>query len=74
MEVNKVFNDDCLNIFKVIENDSIDLVITDPPYKKVQGGCTNHAVKLTGATKEDMSSGKFFKENIIGFNEWIPEV
>ena len=74
MEVNKVFNDDCLNIFKVIENNSIDLVITDPPYKKVQGGCTNHAVKLTGATKEDMSSGKFFKENIIGFNEWIPEV
>lgn len=69
----KLFFGNCLEGFKKIPNDSVDLVCTDPPYKKVQGGCTNHAVKLSGATKEELSKGKFFKENIIKFEEWIPE-
>lgn len=30
--LNKIYNDDCLNLFKKIDNDSIDLVILDPPY------------------------------------------
>ena len=74
MEVNKIINDDCLNVFKGMPDGSVDLVLTDPPYKKVQGGCTNHAVRLAGATREELASGKFFKENIIKFSEWIPEV
>lgn len=66
--------DDCMNVFKTIQDNSIDLVCTDPPYKKVQGGCTNHAVRLSGATQKDMAEGRFFKENIIKFEEWMPEV
>ena len=31
--INKVFNEDCLEILKKIPNDSIDLIITDPPYQ-----------------------------------------
>lgn len=69
----KLFSGDCLDAFKKIPDNSVDLVCTDPPYKKVQGGCTNHAVKLSGATKEELSQGKFFKENIIKFEDWIPE-
>ena len=72
--LNKIINDDCLNVFKNIPDNYIDLVCTDPPYKKVQGGCTNKAVRLTGATQDEMSKGKFFKENIIKFEEWLPEV
>lgn len=74
MEVNKIINDNCLNVFKGMPDGSVDLILTDPPYKKVQGGCTNHAVRLAGATREELASGKFFKENIIKFSEWIPEV
>lgn len=69
----KLFLGDCLEQMKKIPDEKVDLVCTDPPYKKVQGGCTNHAVKLSGATQEDLSKGKFFQENIIKFEEWIPE-
>lgn len=71
---NKIIHADCMDILKQLPDKCIDLVLTDPPYKKVQGGCTNHAVKLKGATQNDMATGKFFKENIIKFEEWIPEV
>ena len=27
----KLYNDDCLNVLKDIEDKSIDLVVTDPP-------------------------------------------
>lgn len=33
-ELNKIYNDDCLNILKNLPDNSIDLVITDPPYGK----------------------------------------
>ena len=32
MELNRIINDDCLNVLKQIESGSIDLVVTDPPY------------------------------------------
>src|SRR3990167_387574 len=32
LELNKVYNMDCLEGMKLIENESIDLIITDPPY------------------------------------------
>ena len=72
--MNKIIYDNCLNVFKNIDDKSIDLVCTDPPYKKVQGGCTNHAVKLKGSSQKDLSKGKFFKNNDIKFDEWMPEV
>ena len=69
----KLYHGDCLELMKDIPDNSVDCIITDPPYKKVSGGCTNHAVRLKGSTKEDMASGRFFKENIINFEEWLPE-
>ena len=70
----ELYNDDCLEVFKNIEDESIDLICTDPPYKKVQGGCTNHAVTLKGALREEMAKGTFFKHNEIKFENWIPEI
>ena len=32
MEVNKIYNDDCINGMKRIHDNSIDLIVTDPPY------------------------------------------
>ena len=32
IEINKIYNDDCLNIFKLLPDKSIDLILTDPPY------------------------------------------
>ena len=30
--INKIFHDDCLTVMKNIPNESIDLIVTDPPY------------------------------------------
>jgi len=46
-----LFNDDCLEVFKQIPDESIDCVVTDCPYHIVSGGCTNDAVKI-GRTRE----------------------
>jgi site-specific DNA-methyltransferase (adenine-specific) len=32
MEINQIYNEDCIELMKQIENDSIDLIIADPPY------------------------------------------
>ena len=34
----KLYNDDCLNVLKDIGDNSIDLVVTDPPYEVMTGG------------------------------------
>lgn len=42
IEINKIYNEDCLTGMKKIKSDSIDLVFTSPPYaerrKKIYGG------------------------------------
>lgn len=45
-----LYNDDCLNVFKTINDNSIDLIVSDIPYKIVSGGCTKDPVKIR-ATK-----------------------
>lgn len=65
---------DCLEIMKDIPDNSIDLIVTDPPYKIVQGGCTNKAVRLKGSNQEQLKKGTLFNNNSIKFSEWIPEV
>ena len=65
---------DCLELMKDIPDKSIDLVVTDPPYKIVQGGCTNKAVRLKVSNQEQLKKGTLFNNNSIKFNEWIPEV
>src|SRR5699024_830744 len=32
MELNKIYNEDCLEGMKKIKDNSIDLIVTDPPY------------------------------------------
>lgn len=70
MQLNIIHNEDFL--LNDLPNESVDLVVTDPPYKLVQGGCTNKAVRLKGAT--DLKSGSVFSNNSIKFKDWIPEV
>lgn len=80
-------NDDCLNVFKTINDNSIDLIVSDIPYKIVSGGCTKDPVKIR-ATKfmggmldrhnpndhDLIKSGKIFKYNDIKFSEFLPSL
>lgn len=34
MEIDKIFNQDCIDGMKIIPDESVDLIVTDPPYNK----------------------------------------
>ena len=42
MELNKIYNGDAFELIKQIEDKSIDLIITDPPYLHTKGRGINH--------------------------------
>ena len=72
-----LFNNDCLQILEVIPNNSIDLIVTDCPYKVIShGGSKNPNVKLCGGMlnhdNDYVKQGKLFKYNSIKFCEWLP--
>lgn len=52
IELNKIYNEDCLEGMKRIEPKSIDLIITDPPYLHVKGGMKSKKYN-TGTWKEN---------------------
>lgn len=57
---NTIYNDDCLNILKIIPDNSIDFVITDPPFN----------VKLKYNTIKDDMSDENYRDWCI---KWISE-
>lgn len=69
----QIFNDDCLKIMKDIPDGSIDLVVTDPPYKTITGGDCNGK---NSERPKGMLSGnrKLFKNQNMKISDWIPEV
>lgn len=71
----KLYNENCLNILKDIESESVDLVVTDCPYHIVSGGCTNDAVKIGRSRKKESHGGWYVGDtqhaNLGGiFNEF----
>ena len=72
LEINKIYNMDCLEGMKSIPDNSIDLIVTDPPYKTTSRGSSGGT---GGILKEEINKrGKVFKHNDIEFNEWLPEL
>ena len=67
---------DCLELMKAIPSNSIDCVLTDPPYILTGGGRGKGAPVggVFGKHNEGMKSGKVFKHNIVRFEEWLGEV
>jgi site-specific DNA-methyltransferase (adenine-specific) len=74
----ELFCGDCLEQMKHLPDGSIDLILTDPPYKIVSGGCTNKGGGATSGilsrTADEVRKGTLFKHNSITFAEWLPEV
>ncbi len=63
IEINKIHQGNCLELMKEIEKDSIDLIVTDPPYKTTARG---HAGNSGGMMQKDINkSGNVFKHNSI---------
>lgn len=71
-------NCNCITGLKSLQGESVDLLVTDPPYKIVSGGAAaNDGRQMSGAISHESKltkQGKIFKYNDIKFGEWLPEV
>lgn len=64
---------DCLDVLAALPAESVDLIVSDPPYRVIGGG-----IKLTAANgyrKSVLSAndGKIFQHNNITYDQFMPE-
>lgn len=69
----ELYQGDCLEVMKNIENESIDMIAIDPPYKLASGGCKGGLkVVFNTITEEQKQSGVMFK--IPKFKDYFNEL
>ena len=67
----KLINGGCLEYMQTLENESIDLIVTDPPYPTTSRG---HAGNSGGMLQKEINKkGKVFEHNNIDCTEYAPE-
>lgn len=71
MELDKIYNMDCLSGMKKIQSGSIDLIVTDPPYRVTQKG--NSGTMSGYWTEQRTNKGKIFEHNDIEIEQYLPE-
>lgn len=70
---NKVFNEDARTFLKKLPSDSIDLVVTDPPYKVTSRGI-GRRTSTGGMMRSKLTcQGKIFEHNSINIKEYVSE-
>lgn len=71
METNIIYNLDCKDLFKQIDDCSIDLIVTDPPYKLTSRGSSG---TMGGYWKTELAKkGKVFQNNDIDIEDYIDD-
>ncbi len=72
MEFDKLYNEDCIQILKEVEKDSIDLVFADPPYFLSNGGVSYSCGKVVSVNKGEWDKSN--KEDARIFTrKWLIE-
>lgn len=61
-----------MELLQGIEDNSIDLIFTDPPYKMISRGQKGGVAGMLSTDLAD--EGKIFKENDVKFKDWIPQI
>lgn len=70
-KIAQLYNGDCLEVMKNIPNSSIDLIVTDPPYRVTSKGCSG---TMGGYWKEEKANkGIIFDNNSISCKQYLPE-
>ena len=66
-----LWNGNCLEYMRTLEDESIDLIVTDPPYPTTSRG---HAGNSGGMLQKEINKkGKVFEHNNIDCTEYAPE-
>ena len=68
----KLLNGDCLELIKKIPDNSVDLIVTDPPYKCISGGKPHLKNQPSGILSKN--DGKIFKHNNILAEDYFGEL
>jgi len=72
----KLLQGDCLKLMEQLPDESVDLILTDPPYsmKHSAGGCTSINLKKKWGGKNIRAGNKVVDfDTSIKFSTWIPE-
>lgn len=67
-------NGDALSILSTLENDSVDLIIVDPPYRITTRGRGTSTTSGGMFAKKEVNNGKIFANNDLKINDWIHEL
>jgi site-specific DNA-methyltransferase (adenine-specific) len=67
----QLIHGDCIQLLKSIDTESIDLIVTDPPYKIISGG--DSGGKNSIRPKGMLSGDRKIMKIIPKFSEWLPE-
>ena len=68
----KLLNGDCLELIKKIPDNSVDLIVTDPPYKCISGGKPHLKNQPSGILSKN--DGKIFEHNNILAEDYFGEL
>ncbi len=74
----RLVHGDCMEVLKRLPPESVDLLVTDPPYRLIGGGCTPSSTKhpiggIFSRRLETARKGTLFQHNAIPFDAWLPE-
>lgn len=67
-----LYNRDCMEVMKSLPDKSIDLVVTDVPYRTTARGCAGNSGGML--QKEINKKGRVFNFNSINCSEYLPEL
>src|SRR5574344_693589 len=70
----KLIQGDCLEKMKDIKDNSVDLIVIDPPYKTISGGNKSGLSYKHKGSITEKNDGKIFEHNNIDIKEWIKEI
>ena len=72
VEINTIYNEDCLVGMANIPDKSVDMIVTDPPYKVTSRGNGGNSGGMF--QKREVNSGNVFKHNTLTIDDWIGEL
>jgi site-specific DNA-methyltransferase (adenine-specific) len=73
MEEVKLYNGDARQLFSLIDDETIDCIVTDPPYEVISGGAQENDQVQRPSGILSKNDGKIFENNDIDISTWIGE-
>lgn len=72
MMTSNLYLGDAIEILRSADSESVDLCVTDPPYRTISGGHPENTNRPTGIL--EANDGKIFEYNDIDHREWMRQV